>query len=254
MLLTLFLALVFILAVCALLYAAVVLIQDRRFFTTAPKDIQAAVKDHPERFPGAHALGWSLAILCLLLMMGAFVYGGYDGVRNGFTFWRHFLRFAVMLYLWKAFDIVCLDWLLLTRSHFFQHFYPETEGCAGYRQFIRRQSESKVRLNDAVQEFIEVSRDLKSCNAEDAYLSELEEKIDDVEKKAIGAELGQAVFIVSAQLLLKIGMLFHDRLVKPQSDLCRRGAGVGRYRREPGGPQGRSSLPSARSRAACSRS
>ena len=24
---------------------------------------------------------------------------------------------------------------LLTKSHFFQHFYPETEGCAGYRSF-----------------------------------------------------------------------------------------------------------------------
>ncbi|MBR2677206.1 MAG: ABC transporter ATP-binding protein [Solobacterium sp.] len=72
--------------------------------------------------------------------------------------------------------------------------------------YIRRQSESKVRLNDAVQEFIEVSRDLKSCNAEDAYLSDLEGLINDVEKKAIGAELGQAVFIVSAQLILKIGI------------------------------------------------
>jgi len=72
--------------------------------------------------------------------------------------------------------------------------------------FIRRQSESKVRLNDAVQEFIETSRDLKSCNAEDAYLEELDGKIDDVEKKAIGAELGQAAFIVSAQLILKIGI------------------------------------------------
>ena len=72
--------------------------------------------------------------------------------------------------------------------------------------FIRRQSESKVRLNDAVQEFIEVSRDLKSCNAEDAYLKELDGNIDDVEKKAIGAELGQAAFIVSAQLILKIGI------------------------------------------------
>ncbi len=72
--------------------------------------------------------------------------------------------------------------------------------------FIRRQSESKVRLNDAVQEFIETSRDLKSCNAEDAYLSELDDKINDVEKKAIGAELGQAAFIVSAQLILKIGI------------------------------------------------
>ena len=61
MLLTLFLTLIFILAVCLLLYAAVALIQDRRFFTTAPKDIQAAAVDHPERFPGAHALGWLLA-------------------------------------------------------------------------------------------------------------------------------------------------------------------------------------------------
>jgi len=72
--------------------------------------------------------------------------------------------------------------------------------------FIRRQSVSKVRLNDAVQEFIETSRDLKSCNAEDAYLADLDSRIDDVEKKAIGAELGQAAFIVSAQLILKIGI------------------------------------------------
>ena len=72
--------------------------------------------------------------------------------------------------------------------------------------FIRRQSESKVRLNDAVQEFIETSRDLKSCNAENTYLAELDDRINDVEKKAIGAELGQAAFIVSAQLILKIGI------------------------------------------------
>ncbi len=74
------------------------------------------------------------------------------------------------------------------------------------QHFIRRQSESKVRLNDAVQEFIETSRDLKSCNAEEAYLAELDGRINDVEKKAIGAELGQAAFIVSAQLILKIGI------------------------------------------------
>ena len=72
--------------------------------------------------------------------------------------------------------------------------------------FIRRQSASKVKLNDAVQEFIETSRDLKSCNAEDSYLAELDDRIDDVEKKAIGVELGQAAFIVSAQLILKIGI------------------------------------------------
>ena len=93
MLLTLLLTLFFILAVCLLLYAAVGLIQNKKLFTTAPKDIQAAAQDHPERFRGAHALGWKLAVISLLLMVGAFVYGSYDGVKRGFSFWQHWLRF-----------------------------------------------------------------------------------------------------------------------------------------------------------------
>ncbi len=133
--LTLLLSLVLILALCLLLFAAVVLIQDKRLFTTAPKDIQAAAKEHPEPFRGAHIMGWKLAVISLLLMISAFLYGGYDGIKNGFSFWQLFFRFLLMLYLWKAFDIICLDWLLLTKSHFFQHFYPETEGCEGYHQF-----------------------------------------------------------------------------------------------------------------------
>ena len=132
---TLILSFVFIAAVFFFLVAIVALIQDKRLMTTAPNDIQEAAATHPERFRGAHALGWAIGIVCLLLMIGVFVYGGYDGVKNGFGFWQFFLRFVLILYIWKAFDIVCLDWLLLTKSHFFQHFYPETEGCAGYHQF-----------------------------------------------------------------------------------------------------------------------
>ena len=98
--LTLLLALVFILSVCLLLYAAVALIQDRRFFTTAPKDIQAVAFDHPERFPGAHILGWVLAIISFILMTGVFVCGGYDGLRQGFSFWQFTVRFALILYIW----------------------------------------------------------------------------------------------------------------------------------------------------------
>ena len=146
MLLTVLLSLILILALCLLLYAAVALIQNKRLFGSAPKDIQAAAVDHPERFPGAHAMGWLLAILSLVLMVGAFVNGGWNGVLSGFTFWQLFLRFAVMLYLWKAFDIVCLDWLLLTKSHFFQRFYPETEGCQGYHSFGFNRREQLIRL------------------------------------------------------------------------------------------------------------
>ncbi|MCM1096863.1 MAG: hypothetical protein NC427_02230, partial [Ruminococcus flavefaciens] len=64
-----------------------------------------------------------------------FVYAGWDGIRSGYGLWKLAARFLAMLYLLKAFDIIFFDWFLLTKSHFFQHYYPETEGCAGYRQF-----------------------------------------------------------------------------------------------------------------------
>ena len=72
--------------------------------------------------------------------------------------------------------------------------------------FSRKQMEAKIDLNKGVQEFIETSRDLKSNNAERAYTEGLFRKIDTLEKRAIGAELGTALFVVSAQMLLKFGI------------------------------------------------
>ena len=73
-------------------------------------------------------------------------------------------------------------------------------------RFSRRQRKAQIDLNGGVQEFIETSRDLKSNNAEQAYLGGLEQKIDMLEKRAIGSELGTAIFVVSAQMLLKFGI------------------------------------------------
>lgn len=72
--------------------------------------------------------------------------------------------------------------------------------------FARNQSLAKVSLDESVQEFIETNRDLKSYNFETDYLHELDQKINLVEKRAIGAELGVALFVVSAQLVLKLGI------------------------------------------------
>lgn len=132
---TLILSLALMAAFFLMLFAAVALVQDRRFFTTAPKDIQEAILEHKELFRGARVIGWILLIIAVLTFPAAFLYGAWDGIRNGFTFWQFAGRFLAMLYLLKAFDIICFDWFLLTKSHFFQHFYPETEGCAGYHQF-----------------------------------------------------------------------------------------------------------------------
>lgn len=72
--------------------------------------------------------------------------------------------------------------------------------------FTRKQKIAQIELNEGVQEFIETSRDLKSNNAENRYLKVLDEKIDTLEKRAIGSELGSAMFVVSAQMLLKFGI------------------------------------------------
>ncbi len=143
---TILCALVLMAALFLMLWAAVALVQWKKLFTTAPKDIQAAVLDHPERFPGARALGWCCLVLSVLACVGAFVYAGWDGMRQGYGFWQFFDRFLAMLYLLKAFDIIALDWFLLTKSHFFQHYYPETEGCAGYHQFGFNRKEQLTRI------------------------------------------------------------------------------------------------------------
>lgn len=129
-----------------LILAAVALVQSKKLFTTAPKDIQAAALEHEERFPGARILGWLLLVIFAAVFLGAFVYGGWDGIQRGYSFGQFFGRFLTMLYLLKAFDIICLDWFLLTKSHFFQHYYPETEGCAGYHQFGFNRREQLTRI------------------------------------------------------------------------------------------------------------
>ncbi len=70
----------------------------------------------------------------------------------------------------------------------------------------RRQMAAKIACADGIQECIETVRDLKACNAEYDYLSGLNRKIRTVEKRSIMTELGTAVFVVSAQMVLKLGI------------------------------------------------
>jgi len=45
------------------------------------------------------------------------------------------LLFLIILFGVKAFDIIGLDYILITKTQFFQHYIPETKGCAGYHNF-----------------------------------------------------------------------------------------------------------------------
>ena len=66
--------------------------------------------------------------------------------------------------------------------------------------------DAKMACADGIQECIETVQDLKANNAQYRYLGGLEKKIRAVEKRLIATELGTAVFVVSASLVLKLGI------------------------------------------------
>lgn len=117
------------------LYGAVGFIQDKRFFSSAPKENLAAIPDQKERFPGAHIIGWIIEGIAVLLFIGAAVLAAWDGVTNGFGFLQFFARFLIMLDCLELYDIFFFDWFLLCRSNFFPHFYPEVKGIVGPQMF-----------------------------------------------------------------------------------------------------------------------
>ena len=126
------------LAGCALLFLGIwgvtVTMPTKLLARNFPEDVQEQLKPRLDSLPMSprRALGW---IILILFCLGLFVIGGIDGLRKGFSFWQFFLRFVIIGGVIKAFDIGALDYFLLTKTHFFQHYFPETEGCAGWQDF-----------------------------------------------------------------------------------------------------------------------
>ncbi len=72
--------------------------------------------------------------------------------------------------------------------------------------FSRKQNMAQIAVQDGVQECLETVRDLKSNNAEKEYLDGLYQKIDTLEGRHMKSELGTALFVVPAQMILKLGI------------------------------------------------
>lgn len=135
MILTFILAIIMMAGLFLMLWGAVGFVQNRKFFTSAPKEALDVIQPKGERFKGQHIVGWIMLILSLVLMGGALLYGGYDGIKNGFGFWQFFARFVVMLLLLKAYDIQFFAYYLLCRSGFFPRYYPEVKPIYGPHLF-----------------------------------------------------------------------------------------------------------------------
>lgn len=73
-------------------------------------------------------------------------------------------------------------------------------------RYNRRNVQAKVDLADLIQEGLEAFQDIRANDAEKKYLDDLFPRIDLVERRAIEAELGVAYFVVSGQMVLKLGI------------------------------------------------
>lgn len=136
MLLTIFLAIVFCVAITLMLLSAVAFIQNNKFFSSAPKEAQAILQPRDkELFYGARAIGWTLMVFSLLLIIGVGVVSIWDGFRNEFTFLQFFLRFVLIFTIYKIYDMTCFDYFLLVKFRFFQYYYPEVASVYNGRKY-----------------------------------------------------------------------------------------------------------------------
>jgi len=136
MLLTIFLSIVFCAAISLMLLSAVAFIQDKKFFSSAPKEAQDVLLPRDEElFYGARIIGWTLMIFSMLMILGVGIVSIWDGFRSGYTFIQFFLRFVLIFTIYKVYDMVCFDYFLLMKYHFFQFYFPEVESVYSNRKY-----------------------------------------------------------------------------------------------------------------------
>ena len=108
-----------------------------------------------------------------------------------------------------AISLLCYDWQMALAALW---VLPITLVIVGFSKkaqnyFTRRQNAALIDMADSVQECLETIRDLKSNKAEQSYLEGLHQKIDTFENRQFKSELGSAMFVVPAQMLLKLGIV-----------------------------------------------
>ena len=135
--LTVLLTIIMMVLLWLMIWSATVTLPYKGLIKNFPKDVQERLEPRLSKLPmsGKRIAGWATLLLILAMMIGVFIWGGLDGIKQGYGFGQLFVRFLIIGLGVKAFDIIGLDYFLLTKTHFFQHYFPETEGCTGWQDF-----------------------------------------------------------------------------------------------------------------------
>ena len=136
MLLTIFLAIIFCAAITLMLISVVAFIQEKKFFSSAPKEAQELIIPRDkELFYGARIFGWILMIMSMIMIAGVGVVSIWDGFRSDFSFLQFFLRFVMIFTIYKIYDMIFFDYFLLCKFGFFQHYFPEVGSVYNNRKY-----------------------------------------------------------------------------------------------------------------------
>ena len=105
-------------------------------------------------------------------------------------------------------SLLCFDWRMALAALW---VLPISFAIVGFSAKVQehlnqKAMDAKMACADGIQECIETVRDLKSNNAEYTYLKGLKVKIREVERRSIINEFGLAAFVVSASLIIKLGI------------------------------------------------
>ena len=82
-------------------------------------------------------------------------------------------------------------------------------GFSGKMQYKLNRLSYNAQMNclDGIQEFIDVSKDLRACNAGEEYLEGLDKKIDVYEKSSFISKFGITAYVMSTGVILRFGIV-----------------------------------------------
>ena len=73
-------------------------------------------------------------IIIVIVMVAVFMKFLSKIMAKNMEMMQIFLRYVLLLDGYKLFDMICLDWWLITKSGIYQRLYPETIGCKSYEK------------------------------------------------------------------------------------------------------------------------
>ena len=138
----------------------------------------------------------------------AAILGDCEAIEHAFSHQMPQFWGAMISTCFVALTLLCYNWRMglaalwpLPVSLFIVGSSKEAQNRIG-----RKQNQAKLDLAEGIQEYLECFRDLKSANAQREYLDALKSKARLVEKRSLDSELKTALYVVSAQMLLKFGI------------------------------------------------